>query len=148
MYQLATLSSPPRPKGYRQPGIRGLTYGPKLAGTSYSNTLKNLIWKCLSEKPHRRPHLVKLQDRIRTVLEAVGDIEDNYKEKDGAPGDDEAPDEPQPPGVQDADDDAMTRGLRTLRGASAAAAAAGGGGAGPAFPALPAPDRRPWTSVP
>ena len=70
MYQLVTLSE--GPSNHREPFMpdwnialsRSPTYGLDIRAHEYSQTLTDLIFECLSEKPRCRPDLLGFKNRV------------------------------------------------------------------------------------
>jgi len=63
---------PPIPRSFKHAdqNIKGRTYGPYLDKTSYSKSLKTLVYQCLCEKPADRPSIDELYAAIQTGIRA------------------------------------------------------------------------------
>ena len=48
---------------------RGWTYGERIRNAVYSDSLKELIWECLYDRPAHRPTLQQLKKRVTRGLE-------------------------------------------------------------------------------
>ena len=66
---------------FNPPRVVATTYGNRITGMDYSNTLRKLILECLYEVPADRPALADLKIRIRAaiaLLEMCGAAEDKW----------------------------------------------------------------------